>query len=142
MMLGLKVLHDCPLDRKALLAYLGVANLDSPTVVSFKTHDVQLLFPCHVAFQVHVDCLKTTNKCIVFYEGVVTIVVSLACWKGLGSPTFFKSMNMMTTFDRCSFRLHGIIPSLQVELGMKMMGVEFEVVDAHLDYNLLLLVET
>ena len=112
MMLGLKVLHYCPLDRKALLAYLGVANVDGPSVVSFETHDFQLCFPYHVAFQLHLDCLKTTIKCIIFYEGVVTFVVPLACWKGLGSPTFFKYMNMMTTFHRCSVRLHGIIPSL------------------------------
>jgi hypothetical protein len=41
-------------------------------------------------------------------------------------------------FDSRSFRPHGIIPSFPVQLGRKTVCVEVEVVDAPLDYNLLL----
>ena len=37
-----------------------------------------------------------------------------------------------------SFRLHEILPSLKVQLGGKTITIEVEVVDAPLDYNLLL----
>ena len=71
-------------------------------------------------------------------EGVVASMMSLAYWKGLGSPTLSKSINMLTTFHGISFRLHGILPSLEVQLGGKTVAIEVEVVDAPLDYNLLL----
>ena len=64
--------------------------------------------------------------------------MSLACWKDLGSPTLLKSMTMLIAFDGHSFQPHGIIPSLQVQLGRKTVLIEVEVVDPPLDYNFLL----
>jgi hypothetical protein len=64
--------------------------------------------------------------------------MSLVCWKAIGSPTLSKSSNMLTAFDGHSFRPHGIIPTFLVQLGGNMVEVEVEVVDAPLDYNLLL----
>jgi hypothetical protein len=45
---------------------------------------------------------------------------------------------MLTDFDGHSFRPHGIFPAFLVQLAGKMVEVEVEVVDAPLDYNLLL----
>jgi hypothetical protein len=45
---------------------------------------------------------------------------------------------MLTTFDGRSFRPHGILPAFPVQLGGKTVEVEVEVVDAPLDYNILL----
>ena len=45
---------------------------------------------------------------------------------------------MLTAFDGRSFRPHKILPSLKVRLGGKTIVIEVEVVDAPLDYNLLL----
>jgi hypothetical protein len=45
---------------------------------------------------------------------------------------------MLTAFDDHSFRPHGILPTFLVQLGGKTIEVELEVVDAPLDYNLLL----
>ena len=45
---------------------------------------------------------------------------------------------MLTAFDGRSFRLHGILPSLKACLGGKIVAIEVKVVDAPLDYNLLL----
>ena len=49
-----------------------------------------------------------------------------------------KFMTMLTEFDGRSFRPHEILPSLKVCLGGKSVTIEVEVVDAPLDYNLLL----
>ena len=65
-------------------------------------------------------------------------MISLSCWKGLGSPELSKSGTMLTVFDGRSFRTHGILPSLKVSLGGKTVAIEVEVVDASLDYNILL----
>jgi hypothetical protein len=45
---------------------------------------------------------------------------------------------MLTAFDGHSFCPHGILPAFPVQLGGKKVEVEVEVVDAPLDYNLLL----
>ena len=68
---------------------------------------------------VHVECINMIVKCIVIDEGAAASVMSLSCWKGLGSPELSKSMTMLTAFDGRSFRLHGILPSLKFCLGGK-----------------------
>ena len=70
---------------------------------------------------IHVECLNNTIMRNMIDEGVVTSVMSLACWKGLGSPTLSKSMNMLTAFDGRSFQLHGILASLEVQLGGRLL---------------------
>ena len=71
-------------------------------------------------------------------EGTAASVMSLACWNGLGSLELSKSATMLTAFDGISFRPHGILPYLKVHLGGNTVAIEVEVVDAPLDYNLLL----
>ena len=62
----------------------------------------------------------------------------LSSWKGLGSPELSQSATMLTAFDGRSFRPHGILPFLKVQLRGKTITIEVKVVDAPLDYNLLL----
>ena len=69
-------------------------------------------------------------------EGASTCVMSINCWRGLGSPTLIHSQTILKAFDGRMFRPHGIIPTFSIELGGKMVEVEVEVVDAPLDYNL------
>jgi hypothetical protein len=71
-------------------------------------------------------------------EGASTCIMLLACWKAIGQPALSPSPTLLTAFDGHSFRPHGIIPSFPVQLGEKTVCVEVEVVDAPLDYNLLL----
>ena len=79
-----------------------------------------------------------TIKRTVIDEGAAAFVMSLSCWKGLGSPELSKSMTMLTAFDGRSFTPHEILPSLKVHLGGKTIAIEVEVVYALLHYNLLL----
>ena len=71
-------------------------------------------------------------------EGALTCVMSLSCWKGLGSPEIVLSQSMLKAFDGHVFKPHGIVSSFPVTLGGKTVNVEVEVVDAPIDYNLLL----
>ena len=79
-----------------------------------------------------------TIKCTVINECAAAFVMYFSCWKGLGSPELLQSTNMLTTFDGRSFRSHGILPSLRVQLRRKTFEIEVELVDVPLDYNLLL----
>ena len=58
--------------------------------------------------------------------------------EGLRFSHVVQSTNMLTCFDGRSFQLHDILPSLEVQLGGKTIAIEVEVVDAPLDYNILL----
>ena len=75
---------------------------------------------------------------MVLDEGASTSVLSLTCWKALGSPELVTSPTTMKAFDIRGFHPHGLISALAVELGGKTVSIQVEVVDAPLDYNLLL----
>ena len=137
-MFALEVLQSCPPQRKALLSALGINDDNSSSVIKFETMGLQPHLPYYMSLLIHVECLNMIVKCTVIDEGAATSVMSLSCWKGLGSPKLSQSTTMLTTFDGRSFRLYGILPSLKVQLGGKTIAIEVEVVDAPLDYNLLL----
>ena len=120
------------------MSTLGVGDDSSPSVIKFETHGIQSRLPYCVSLLIHVECLNNTIMHKFIDEGVVASMMSLACWKGLGSPTLSQSTNMFTAFDGRSFRPHGILSSLEVQLGRKTVAIEVKVVDAPLDYNLLL----
>ena len=91
-----------------------------------------------ISFQIQVTSRGTQIFRIVVEEGASMSTMSLSCWKDFGSlelvasPTFFKS------FNGHHFNIHGIISSFWIEIGCKLVTIHIEVVDAHLDYNILL----
>ena len=104
----LEVLQSCPSQRKALLFSLGMNDDDSSSVIKFETAGLQPCLPYYVSLLIHVECLNMTIKRIVIDEGAAASVMSLPCWKGLGSPELSKSATMLTAFDGRSFRPQGL----------------------------------
>ena len=82
---------------------------------------------------IHVECLNMTVKCTVIDKGTAASVMSLSCWKGLGSPELSKYETMLIAFYGRSFGPHGILPSLKFHLGGKTIAIEVKVVDAPLE---------
>jgi hypothetical protein len=125
-----------------LLAPLGSTQTCNPGTIMLDTSDLKPRLPYHVAFQIVVAYPTKTFRwnifCTVVDEGASTCVMSLACWKAIGQPILSLSPTLLTTFDGRSFRPHGIIHSFPMQLGGKTVCIEVEVVNASLDYNLLL----
>jgi hypothetical protein len=71
-------------------------------------------------------------------EGASTCVMSITCWKAIGSPPLTGSHNTLKAFDSFGFKPYGVLLSLPIMLEGKTVNVEVEVFDAPLDYNLLL----
>ena len=92
----------------------------------------------HVALSIDVFHGGKTIGQMVFYEGSSMCIMSMSCWKDLGSLELVPSNTLLTSFDRRSFPLHGILPAFEIKLVGKAMDVEVEVIDAPLDYNLML----
>ena len=106
---------------------LGVDDDNSSSIIKFETMGLQPRFPYYVSLLIHVECLNTTFKCTMIDEGTAASVMSLSCWKGLGSPQLSQFATMLTAFDGRSFQPHGILPSLKVQLGGKTVVIEVEV---------------
>ena len=102
-MLALEVLHTCPSHRNALLSALGALDPYGSKVIKFDVTDVKPHLTYHVVFQIHVDYSKYIIKCIIIDEGIAMCIMSLTCWKAIGSPTLSQSPTMLTAFDGCSF---------------------------------------
>lgn len=64
--------------------------------------------------------------------------MSTSCWKAIDSPQLVPSSTILKAFDGHTFQPHGILTTLPIELGGKTVLAEVEVVDAPLDYNILL----
>ena len=121
-----------------MLSTLGVNDDISSFIIKSETMGLQPCLPYYVSLLIHVECLNMTVKCTVIDECGVASMMSLACWKGLGSPELSKSTTMLTNFDGRSFWLHGILPYLKVRLGGNAVMIKVKVVDVPLDYNILL----
>ena len=89
----LEVLQSCPLQRKALLYSLGVNDDSSSSVIKFETIGIHHRLPYYMSLFIHVECLNMTVKCTMIDKGATVSVMSLSCWKGLGSPKF---LNLLT----------------------------------------------
>ena len=113
--------------------------MDSSSLMEkFNLSDVKMHLPYHVALSVYfIDGGKTIGL-IVFDEGASTCVMFLSYWKGFGSLELVSSNTLLTAFDRRSFHSHGILPAFEIKLAGKVVVVEVEVIDAPLDYHLLL----
>ena len=75
---------------------------------------------------------------MVLDEGAATCIMSYSCWQDLGYPTLATSKTVLKAFDGHLFTPHGILATFPIELGGKTIIVEVEIVNAPLDYNLLL----
>ena len=64
--------------------------------------------------------------------------MSLSCWKAIGSPEIVTSPTTLKAFDGRGLPPHGLIPAISVDLRGKAVSIQVEVVNAMLDYNLLL----
>jgi hypothetical protein len=141
-MSALEVLQSCPSQRKALLTSLGSTETCNLGTIMLDTINLKPHLPYHVAFQIVVAYPTKTFTWNIFHtvvdEGTLTCVMSLACWKAIGQPILSPSPTLLTAFDGHSFQPHGIVPSFTMQLGGKTMCVKVEVVDAPLNYNLLL----
>ena len=83
-------------------------------------------------------CLGKQVHRTVLDEGATTCIMSFTCWQALGSPTLAALQTVLKAFDGHVFSPHGILTTFPIELGGKTVTVEVEVVNAPLDYNLLL----
>jgi len=133
----LKVLQIFP-TQKALLKAIGGIDPTDTNLIIFDLEDHIPRLPYQLAFQIQV-IVDTKNICrTIVDEGASTCVMSVICWKSIGSIALTESHNMLKYFNGTGYKPYGVLPALAIALERKTIIIEVEVFDAPLDYNLLL----
>jgi hypothetical protein len=137
-MSALEVFQSCPIQWKALLKDIGGIDPMDTNLIIFDLEDHIPRLPTQLTFQIQViDSDKKICRTVI-NEGASTCVMSITCWKAIGSPSLIESHNTLKAFNGSGFKPYGVLPLLPITLEGKMVQVEVEVFDAPLDYNLLL----
>ena len=134
----LEVLQSCPIQHKNLLMALGALDPDNTNLIHFNIENYKSRIPHKLDFQIIMKVFGKKFFRMLLDEGASTSVLSLSCWKALGSPDLVTSPMTLKAFDGQGFQPHGLISSLAIDLGGKTISIQVEVVHAPLDYNLLL----
>ena len=64
--------------------------------------------------------------------------MSISCWKAIGSLMLTESLNTLKAFDGRVFSPLGILKSLPIMLEGNIVDIDMEVIDALLDFYILL----
>ena len=94
--------------------------------------------PHQMAFHILVLVKSRRIFRTVIDEGASTCIMSLNCWKTLGSPALNQSPTIPKAFHGRGFHPYRILQDLPIEVEGKTINLELEVVDAPPDYNLIL----
>ena len=95
----LEVLQSCPTQRKNLLTALGALDLDNSNLIHFNVENYKSRLPHKFSFQIIMKLVEKKVFRTVLDEGASTLVLSLSCWKDIGSPDLVTSPTTLKAFD-------------------------------------------
>ena len=137
-MLTLEVLQHYPSQRKTLLLDLGVMDPTNSNCIMFNLDYFKTRLSHNLIFQIHTTINGKIIHHTIIGEGSSTCVMYLSCWRAIGSPDINLSPTTLKAFDGRGFKPYEILNFFLVEIGGKTMSIDIKVVNAPLDYNLLL----
>ena len=97
-MSALEVLQACLAQRKLLLSALGAVDLQDSNLMIFDLENFTPCLPHQMAFQIPVIVKNKRIFRTVVDEGAYTCIMSIKCWKSLGSPKINQSPTILKTF--------------------------------------------
>jgi hypothetical protein len=134
----LEVLQTCPTQRKSLLSAMGAVDPADTRLITFDLDNCEPRLPAAVAIQIPVKIRNiTVHRCIID-EGASTCIMSKSVWQKLGSPELLPSAITLRAYDGRSASPEGIFQNVPIELGGKTVLIDIEVIEAQLEYNILL----
>ena len=115
----------------------GIDPADS-SLLTFDLENFVPQLPHQISFVIQVGINSLNIHRVVVDKGASTCVMSSACWKAIGSPALTSSPNALEAFDGQESKPLVVLASLPITLQGNTVNVEVELVDAKLNYNLLL----
>ena len=82
----LEILQNFPSQKQALLSAIGEIDLVDSNLVAFNRKGYEPELPAHLTFLIQVKSLKKPIHRTIIDEGASTCIMSMSCWKTLGSP--------------------------------------------------------
>jgi hypothetical protein len=98
-MSALEVIQHCPIQCRTLLVDIGIVDPKLSNNIMFNLENYTSLLSHQLDFEIDVVVHNQQIHETILDEGSSTCVMSLACWKGLKSPTLNKSPLMLHAFD-------------------------------------------
>ena len=99
----LEVLQSCPMQRKNLLTALGDLDPDNTNLIHFNVKNYKSRLPHKLAFQIITKVVEKKVFRTVLDEEASTSILSLSCWKAIGSPELLTSPTTLKAFDGRGF---------------------------------------
>ena len=95
----LEVLQSCPTQRKNLLTALGALDRENTDLIHFNVKNYKSRLPHKLSFQIITEVVEKKVFITILDEGASTSVLSLSCWKDIGSPDLVTSPTTLKAFD-------------------------------------------
>ena len=111
---------------------------ENSNIIAFKLDDFKTRLSHQLDFQLTTKIAGKNIHCTFLDEGASALFMYLSCWRAIGYPDINRSPTTLKAFDGHRFQPYGLLPPIHIELGGKLVSIHVEVIDAPLDYNLLL----
>jgi hypothetical protein len=122
-MSALEVLQSFPSQWNALLNFIGGIDPKDTNLIIFDLEYHVPRLPPQLAFQIQV-VFENKNICrTVIDEGASTCVMSVTCWKAIGSTTLTESHNTLKDFNGAGFKPYSVLLSFSITLEGKLVKV-------------------
>ena len=90
---------------------------ENSNIITFKLDDFKTRLSHQLAFQNATKIVGNIVRRTILDEGTSTPVMSLSCWRTIGSPEINHSPTTLKAFDGHDFQPYGLLPTIRVELG-------------------------
>ena len=125
-MSALEVLQSCPAQRKLILSAIGAVDIQDSNLIIFDLENSTPFLPHQMDFQIPVLVKNRPVFRTVIDEGASTCIMSIQCWKSLGSPTLNHSPTILKAFYGRGFHPFGIFQYLPIGVEGKTVNLDVE----------------
>ena len=108
-MSALEVLQSCPAQRKLLLSAIGAVDVQDSNLIIFDLENSTSHLPHKMDFQIPVIVKNRPIHRTVIDEGASTCIMSIQCWRLVGSPSLNQSPTILKAFGGHGFHPLGIL---------------------------------
>jgi len=95
----LEVPQNCLSQKQDLLSVIGGIDQTDSNLVFFNHKGYDPRLPTQLDFLIQVKAVNNTVHRTIIDEGASTCIMSMSCWKNLGSPPLSQSSTMLKAFD-------------------------------------------
>jgi hypothetical protein len=108
-MLTLEVQQNYPNQCNTLLSAIGSIDVETSNVIMFSLDHFKMGLSHQLTFQIFSISYGKVIHRTILNEGSSTCIMSLACWKDVGSPSLNQLPNTLKAFDGHDFKLYGLL---------------------------------